>query len=272
MGKKMTGFILSLIVIWLCLNVFMYVLQPRLLFFPDKHLVATPREWGMPYQDVWLTTADDVRIHAWYLPVAHARQVLLFFHGNAGNISHRGETLKLFHELGLSTLIIDYRGYGQSQGTVSEQGLYQDAQAAWQYLINEHQYQPQDIVIFGRSLGGAVATQLASKVQSRALILESTFSSIKDMAQRVLPYISRLIYLRYDFKSVSIINKVNSPVLVMHSPEDEMIPFVQGEKVYAAAQQQKQFYRLRGGHNETYLVSMPGYQQNLARFLNGLDK
>ena len=193
--------------------------------------------------------------------------MVLFFHGNGGNISHRGDSLKIFHELGLNVLIIDYRGYGLSEGKLSEQGLYLDAQAAWQYLINKRDYKESDIILFGRSLGGTVATQLASQVQPRALIVESVFSSVRDMADMMMPLISRLIYLRYDFNAESIIKEVRVPVLVMHSTEDEIIPFQLGQKVFDASNAPKYFYELRGGHNDGFILSMPDYQKMIKLFL-----
>ena len=170
------------------INTWFYLLQPSMLFYPYQQLDAVPSDWGMAYENVEINTSDNVRLHGWYLPAKNATKVLLFFHGNGGNISHRGESLQIFHQLGLNVLIIDYRGYGLSDGELSEQGVYRDAMAAWQYLL-QRGFKQSDIIIFGRSLGGAVATQLASNVKPAALILESSFSSIRDMASRVLPLI-----------------------------------------------------------------------------------
>jgi len=251
----------------LLLNVLFYMLQPGMMFYPYKSLDSTPQDWGLEYENVEIITADNIQLHGWFLPVNNAEQVVLFFHGNGGNISHRGESLKIFHKLGLNILIIDYRGYGLSEGAVSEAGLYLDAMAAWQYLINQRGYTEKDIIIFGRSMGGAVATQLASRVQPGALIIESTFSSVKDMAGRILPLISKLVYIRYNFNTESSIKQVRAPVLVMHSPDDDIIPFQFGEKVFAAANEPKEFYPLQGSHNNGFMQSMPGYQQAIKSFL-----
>ena len=251
----------------LILNVWLYRQQVGMLFYPDKDLEATPADWNLPYKDVTITSSDHLKLHGWYLPVAGSKQVVLFFHGNGGNISHRGDSLKIFHHLGLSTLIIDYRGYGKSEGSISEQGLYRDARAAWQYLLEQRAYHASDIVILGRSLGGAVATQLASRVQARALIIESTFSSVKDMAQMMMPVVSRLVYLRYTFDTASVIRRVKSPLLQMHSPADDIIPYTLGQKVFAAANSPKYFYALRGSHNDGFIESQPGYEQAIRTFL-----
>ncbi len=271
--KKPLTNILSLVVIGvLLLNAWFYILQPGMMFYPYKELDATPKYWGLAYDNVELVTSDNIQLHGWYLPADNARQVVLFFHGNGGNISHRGSSLKIFHKLGLSVLIIDYRGYGLSKGETTEQGLYRDAMAAWQYLRNQRSYADKDIIVFGRSMGGAVATQLASQVQPGALIIESTFSSVKDMAGRILPLVYKLIYLRYDFNTEVRIKQVRVPVLVMHSPDDDIIPFQFGKKVFTAANTPKEFYELQGSHNNGFLKSMPGYQHAIKSFLGRYNR
>lgn len=249
------------------LNVFMYLQQPSMTFFPTRELLAKPSDWGFDYDDVRLTTADGVALHGWYVPRAAARRTLLFFHGNGGNISHRGDSVAIFHRLGFNVLIIDYRGYGQSAGTPSEQGMYQDAAAAWRYLTETRAIAGRDIVIFGRSLGGVVAAQLAAQVEPAALILESTFSSARDFAAHAFPLLSKVLWVRYDFNSVARLSQVNAPVLVLHSPSDDIVPYHLGEKVYAAAREPKKFVALRGDHNSGFLLSQPAYEQALHAFL-----
>ena len=249
------------------LNALLYFQQPAMVFVPYRALEATPRSWGLEYEDVTFATSDGVRLHGWFIPSPGAQRVLLFFHGNAGNISHRGESIAIFHRLGLNVFIFDYRGYGRSEGAPSEEGLYADALAAWRYLTETRGVQPQDIVGFGRSLGAAVAADLASRESPGALILESSFTSARDLAGAVLPLVSRLVVLRYDFDTVARMNSVRCPVLVLHSPEDEMIPFRLGEKVYQAANPPKAFVRMRGDHNSGFLLSQPEYERSLARFL-----
>ena len=199
----MTSFLINLAAILALVAGGLYVMQPAMVFLPSRKLAATPDQWGLEYEDVWLQTEDGVRLHGWYLPRAGARRVLLFFHGNAGNISHRQATLEIFHRLGLSVLILDYRGYGRSEGRPSERGLYRDARAAWDHLVDGRGVAPSDIVLFGRSLGGAVAAELASQVQPRALILESTFSSARDLAREIYPLLSWLIVRRFEFDTVA---------------------------------------------------------------------
>jgi hypothetical protein len=164
-------------------------------------------------------------------------------------------------------LIIDYRGYGKSEGTMSEQGAYRDGMAAWRYLVDEREFTPKDIIIFGRSLGGAVATQLATQVDERALILESTFSSAKDMANMMMPLLSKIIYFRYQFDTEKRVGQVNAPILLMHSQDDEVIPYELSEKIFAAATSPKYFYELHGDHNSGFIQDIAGYRQAIEWFL-----
>jgi hypothetical protein len=249
------------------LNGMMYVQQKSMTFIPHGALEATPKDWGLDYEDVTFATPTGVRLHGWFIPRAGSRRVLLFFHGNAGNISHRGDSVAIFHRLGLNVFIFDYRGYGRSQGEPSEEGLYEDAASAWRYVTETRGVAPRDVIGFGRSLGAAVAADLASHERPGLLILESSFSSARDLADAVLPLVSRLVVLRYGFDTEARMPRVACPVLVLHSPEDEMIPFRLGEKVYRAANPPKAFVRLTGDHNSGFLRSQPGYEQALAGFI-----
>ncbi|MGD8927072.1 MAG: alpha/beta hydrolase [Thioalkalispiraceae bacterium] len=264
--KLISILIFSLLAI-VVLNAWFYFLQPGMIFYPDKEITSIPKDWGLAYEDVSLTSSDNIKLHGWYLPAKHSDKVLLFFHGNAGNISHRGDSLRIFHSLGLNVLIIDYRGYGKSEGTMSEQGAYRDGMAAWRYLVDEREFTPKDIIIFGRSLGGAVATQLATQVDERALILESTFSSAKDMANMMMPLLSKIIYFRYQFDTEKRVGQVNAPILLMHSQDDEVIPYELSEKIFAAATSPKYFYELHGDHNSGFIQYIAGYRQAIEWFL-----
>lgn len=260
----------------LVLALLLWLLQPKLLFLPFPEMVAEPSQWGMDYEDVWLTTADGVRLHGWLLPAqppfAQQRRAkphtLLFLHGNAGNVSHRGASVAIFAELGLDVLLIDYRGYGQSEGRPSEIGLYQDARAAWDWLTQTRGVAPADIVVFGRSLGGAVAAELAARVQPGALIIESSFANLDAMAKLHYPLLARLAPLRYHFPAADHLRQVGTPVLVLHSPDDQVVPYDQGQALFAAANEPKRFVDLTGGHNEGFLDSQPRYQRALADFLD----
>ena len=254
----------------LALNVFMYWQQALMIFYPMPVIHQTPADWGLEYEDVTINTDDKLQLNAWYIPHKKSQQVLLFFHGNAGNISHRRDSIEIFHRLGFNVFIIDYRGYGKSQGNPDEQGLYLDASAAWHYLTDKKGFAANQIIIFGRSLGGAVAAQLASEVKARGLILESTFSSSKDFARAVFPLFSRLLFMRYDFDTAEKIKHVKNPVLVLHSPNDEIMPYHLGEKVYQSAHQPKHFVKMKGDHNYGFVLSQPSYEQEIAGWLKSL--
>ena len=267
MKETMTSYVIIFVLGLLLLNIWMYLQQPGMTFYPTRDLDQTPADWGLEHEDVTFNTADNVQLHGWYVPAPQSEQVLLFFHGNAGNISHRRESIELFQRLGLNVLIIDYRGYGSSKGKPDEQGLYQDAAAAWHYLTDEKGIINDRILIFGRSLGGAIAARLASGVQARGLILESTLSSARDFARTAFPILSRLVINRYEFNTAENIRHVNYPVLVLHSPDDEIIPFHLGEKVFQSAHEPKHFVRMQGDHNNGFLQSQPEYEQEIDRWL-----
>ncbi len=249
----------------------LYLGQTRLLYLPTPGLDATPDDIGLPYEEVRLRTGDGVRIAAWWIPPPPGgRGTVLFFHGNAGNISHRLHSLRTFHELGVGVLIVSYRGYGPSEGRPSERGTYRDARAAWEHLVAERGIPPSEIVLFGRSLGGAVATNLAADVTAGGLIVESTFTSVPDLASELFPWVpARLIArLRYDARQR--MKEVESPVLVIHSRNDEIIPFRHGKALYAAAGRPKRFLEIRGSHNEGFVVSDREYRRGLAEFFSSV--
>ena len=252
------------------LNISLFLVQPSMVFIPYGPVHQTPHQLNMKYEDVVLTTADDTTLHGWYIPHDRAQFTLLFFHGNAGNISHRLDSLKIFHQLELNIFIIDYRGYGKSGGSPDETKMYEDAQTAWHYLNKVKGLKKEDLIIFGRSMGGAVASHLAQKIQSRALILESTFSSYREMAHHTLPFLSHLVFLRFGFDTQAMIKKFHNPVLIMHSPDDEIVPYIQGEKIFRAANEPKYLIDLNGDHNSGFLQTQPTYEQQLKRFISRL--
>ncbi len=271
---SMNGFanILLLIAVgYGALLVFVYLYQPHLLFLPNipsRSVRVTPAEVGLDYESVQLETKDGIRLDAWFVPADRARGVVLFCHGNAGNISHRLESLQVFNKLGLSTLIFDYRGYGRSQGKPSESGLYQDADAAWHYLTQKRGIPPENIVLFGRSLGGAVAAQLATMTNPAALILESCFTSVPDIGAQLYPFLPVRMLSRLHFNVRKNLQSISCPLLVVHSPDDEIIPFTHGQKLYASAKDPKHFLELCGGHNEGFLVTGNSYTDGLDGFLS----
>ncbi len=245
------------------------MLEKQFIYFPVAQLIATPEAVGLAYEDVWFSTEDGVRLHGWFVPAAGARWTILWFHGNAGNISHRLDNVWQMHQrLHVNVFLFDYREYGQSQGTVSEQGTYRDARAAYQVLSQRIDIDPRAIVLFGRSLGAAVAVELARQVPCRALILESLFTSVADMAAQVVPFIpiGRLLRTRYD--SLAKIPELSVPLLLLHGDRDEIVPYAQGQRLFEAAKEPKTLYTITGaGHNDTYMVGGEPYWQAWERFL-----
>jgi fermentation-respiration switch protein FrsA (DUF1100 family) len=228
--------------------------------------------------DVQLTAADGMRLHGWYgtphigrggaLEPLETKATLLFLHGNAGNISHRYEIINDLVQLPVNVLIIDYRGYGKSEGRPSEQGLYADARAAWDYLTTTRGIPASRILIFGESLGGAVAIDLASKTEACGLIVQSSFTSIADMAAELMPFVPRFM-LRTKMDSLSKIASVSCPKLFIHSQADEIIPYRHGRRLFDAANAPKQFYEVKGAtHNLMFEIGGAAYYETLRGFIN----
>jgi hypothetical protein len=241
------------------------------IFFPEKGLVQTPAALGLSYRDVWLRSEDGVRLHSWLVEGPPGGPLVLFLHGNAGNISHRVENLGLLHELGLSVLILDYRGYGQSQGSISEQGLYADCLAAYHQAAELSAQSGRRLVIFGRSLGGVGAVFLASSQPCHGLILESTFTNLGDMAKVHFPIPGMGGWLAKRFDSQGRIPLVRAPILFFHGDRDDIVPQPLGRALYEAATTSKQWVTLRGaGHNDTIFVNLPEYMGYWRGFLQTL--
>jgi alpha-beta hydrolase superfamily lysophospholipase len=253
------------------LALLVYFFQARMVFYPEveRDVSVTPASVKMPFEDLHLQTSDGIRLHGWYIPAAQPRGTVLFLHGNAGNISHRLDSVQMFHRLGYSTLIFDYRGYGNSSGTPTEQGTYRDAEAAWRYLTEQRHIPSCHIVLFGESLGGAVAAWLAATPRDKpaALVIASGFTSVPDLGQQLYPYlpIRWLARIRYDTRKY--LKSVTVPVLIAHSPQDDIVPFEHGRALFAAANPPKQFLELAGGHNDGFIFMRESWIRALGDFL-----
>ncbi|MDH5573558.1 MAG: alpha/beta hydrolase [Gammaproteobacteria bacterium] len=253
-----------------------YFMQPGMIFYPDipgRELVTSPKYTGLDYEDVEFITKDNIKLHGWFIPAnkefdSHQQATVLFFHGNAGNISHRMDSIRLFHKMKLNIFIFDYRGYGQSEGTITEQGSYLDAEAAWHYLTSIRAIKENTIIVFGRSLGGAIGTWLAAQHTPAALIIESSFSSALSMGQRFYPYLPLRLLSRYSYDTQEYVKAIHCPVLVAHSPDDDIIPYEEGVAIFKAAPEPKQFLEMRGGHNDGFILSGSSYADALESFIN----
>ncbi|MBU0634341.1 MAG: alpha/beta hydrolase [Candidatus Omnitrophica bacterium] len=232
-------------------------LEARTIYYPTRVLEATPGDIGLEYEDIFFSTEDNVKLHGWFIPKNGAKTTLVFAHGNGGNISHRLEKILFFNKLGLNIFIFDYRGYGKSRGCPSEAGLYRDGRAALSYLKSapaRDDKGKQAIIVYGESLGGAVAIDLAAKEKIDGLILEGTFTNVRDMARIIYPVLPAFL-IKSKFDSLAKIREVEKPKLCLHSRDDDIVPFLLGRKLFDAASQPKEFLELSGGHNDAFFVS-----------------
>jgi fermentation-respiration switch protein FrsA (DUF1100 family) len=246
-------------------------LEESLIFFPDKHPVGNWNPRGIAFEDAWFTADDGVKLHGWYVPHENPRAVILYTHGNAGNITNRAYVLETLHDtVGASVLILDYRGYGRSEGAPNEAGVLADARAARAWLAEREGIDEKDVVLLGRSLGGAVAVDLAAKDGTKALILESTFTSIPDMAAYHYSWLPVRFLIRNRLDSLSKIGDYHGPLLQSHGDTDTIVPYESGKRLFEAANEPKEFVRLpRAGHNEPLPRS---YYERMVRFLDGLKQ
>jgi fermentation-respiration switch protein FrsA (DUF1100 family) len=247
---------------------FVALFQRRFVYIPSRTFEGTPADVGLEYEDLTLTSSDGLAIGAWYVPHADAKGSAIFCHGNAGNISHRVHEIDILHSVGLNVLVFDYRGFGRSEGKPSEKGTYRDAEAAWRYLVETRGESPERIVVIGRSLGGGVAIELAKRHEPAALVVESTFTSLPDVAREnfwFLPVRSLMIY-RYD--SIAKVPHIKCPKLFLHGNMDGLIPITLGRKLFEAAAEPKQFIETPGGHNEAGFTYSPQYTAEFGAFIN----
>lgn len=259
--------LLITILIYVGILAVLYIFQSSLTFFPQRRIVSTPHESGLSYDAISFRTEDGVDISAWFVPALNSRGTILFCHGNGGNISDRLQYIEIFHRLDLNTFIFDYRGFGRSTGKPSEEGTYRDAEAAWNYLVQEKGAAPGEIIVFGESLGGAVAAWLAHAEKPGALVIASAFTSFPDIASFHYPFFPARLLSRYRFDTLEYLRGVECPVLVVHSCEDEIVPYSQGRRLYEAAKGPKEFLEIRGGHNTCIVTSEDSFTTGVGDFI-----
>ena len=247
--------LISIVLGYAALAALLFVFQSRFIYFPEigRQDRATPAQLRLPYEDVRITTTDGENLHGWFVPAAQARAAVLFFHGNAGSIVHRLDWLPMFQQLRLSVLLVDYRGFGASTGSPSEAGTHVDAEAAWRFLTETRGIPAGRIVVMGESLGGAVAARLAARVHPAALVLHSAFTSAPDLAADLYPFLPARLLTRFDYNTLDAVMKLRCPLLVAHSPGDEIVPVAHGRRLHDAATVDKQWLELAGGHNDGFL-------------------
>jgi len=288
------------------LGVILYIMQPKLLYSPVREVPYTPGELDLDFENVVFESSDGLRLSGWYIPAplettreksltrsappclsaqadvgddspltGHAEKskfTVLFCHGNGGNMMHRLDSINIFYNLGLSCFIFDYRGYGHSQGKPSEEGTYLDVEAAYKWLTKEKKIPPDNIIIFGRSLGGSIAAHFAKKVEVRALIVESTFTSYADIGKKFYPYMPVRWFASFSYRTIDYIKDVHCPVMLIYSKNDEVVPFDFGLELYEAANEPKKFVEIFGSHNDGFLISGEIYRKAWTEWLKSLEE
>jgi hypothetical protein len=261
-----------LLLLYIALVAFVYIYQDSLVYFPSRDLEQTPADLGISYEDVWLEAEDGVRLHGWYLPAPVPRATALYLHGNGDNIAANLDDAATLHDLGLNVLLIDYRGYGLSAGEPSEPGLYRDAVAAWRYLTDTRQQPPESIVLVGHSLGGAVATWLATQHNPAALVLMSTFTALPDVGAEQYPLLPVRMLSRNHYPTLTRLRAINAPVLITHGRDDPVIPLEHSQQLYAALDDQhpRLFLSLSGEHDSTLAEAAEQHPAAVADFFNSV--
>lgn len=262
--------ILIIAISYLILVAFLSLSQKNMIFQPVSKIIGTPADLGLVFEDLNFTSQDGTSLNSWFVPAENAQYTVLFCHGNGGNISHRLDTISLFNKLPVNFFIFDYRTYGRSGGSMSERGLHEDAAAAWNYLTVTRKVAPEKIIVVGRSLGGAVAAQLAAEHSPGGLILESAFTSLPEIAQEKMPFLPASWLLNYKLSTIDNLAKVKCPVLIIATPDDNIIPFAHGKKLFARAPEPKTFVELTGDHDDCYFLCRTKYVAALTKFFRNL--
>jgi fermentation-respiration switch protein FrsA (DUF1100 family) len=267
--------LISIAVVFIAYSVLgwtLYFMQPTFLYGPVREVSYTPGELGLDFESVVFKSSDGLQLSGWYIPAKNSKFTMLFCHGNGGNIMHRLDSINIFYNLGLNCFIFDYRGYGNSEGKPDEEGTYLDVMAAYKWLREEKKISANNIIVFGRSLGGSVAAQLASKVEVEALIIESAFTSYVEIGKKFYPYMPVRWFARFGYRTIDYVKDVNCPVMIIHSRGDEIIPFEFGLELYEAANEPKEFVEIFGSHNDGFLVSSEIYKGAWSKWLRFLSE
>ena len=255
---------------YIVLMLLLYLRQSEHIYKPTHEIETTPDSLGFEYESIMFKTSDDVTLNGWFIPNHASQDVVLFFHGNTGNISHCMETIEIYHRIGLGMFIFDYRGYGNSLGRTSEQGTYRDAEAAWLYLVKQRDILPEHIVVHGRSLGGAVASWLVSQYTPKAFIIESSFTKAGDIAAEQFPHVPARLLNRFHYNVLENLKQISCPVLIIHSKADKTIPVHHGIKLFDAANEPKEFLEIEGDHYDGFLTTGQRYIDSIENFIKNM--
>lgn len=273
--RTIISILAAILIATLLIVIMITALEKRMIYYPAKYPEGfwNPEAFSVTVTDVWFTADDGVRLHGWFAEGEEPKigRTLLWFHGNAGNITHRLDNMRDLLELGIDVFIIDYRGYGKSEGEPDEEGIYKDGRAAYDYLVGEKQVRGEDIVLFGRSLGTAVAVEVATQRTVGGIILESAFTDAKAMVRILMPFLPVGAIISSRFDSIGKIKNIRVPILFTHGDRDSIVPIELGKQLYEAANPPKEFYIIRGAdHNDTYIVGGREYYQVIKRFVERL--
>ncbi len=265
--KILSVVVSSALLIYAAICVFMFFFQKHLIHIPYEQLVGDPLSQGMEFEDLYLTTPDNARLHAWYIPNSNSDYTFWIFTGNAGNKSYMLDAVQLIYDLGYSVFIYDYRGYGPSKGKLTEQTQYEDAEFLWNYLTQTRNIPPNKIVLHGRSLGTAMASWVATKSEPAALILESGFTSITDMSKHIYGWLPIDLLLRWKYDNLERVTQYFGPTLLIHSPDDEIVPYHHSVRLFEASPGTKQILDLSGTHLEGFMDNKEIYTDGITRFM-----
>lgn len=251
-------------------RIFFLFLEQKSLYYPYKDVAETPENQGIAFEEVNFKTDDGELLNGWFIPARNAEVTVFYCHGNAGNISHRLHKVKFFHEMGVNFFIFDYRGYGKSSGRPAEKGLYKDAHAAYDYLAARSDVDKNKIVLYGKSLGGAVAADVCLHRNAHALILEGSLASVTLRAQQLYPFLPMKLLITQKYDTAAKLKNLRIPKLIAHGRQDEVIGFRHGEILCAAAAEPAQFLAFEGGHNDDVYVTSSAFEDVLRKFLNNI--
>lgn len=266
--SKILKFIIIIITILGLLWLYFFYFERKSIFYPTKRIDLTPDIIGLKYEDLYFDTTDAVKLNGWWIPAKNPRATLLFCHGNAGNIGDRVELIGLFNELNLNVFIFDYRGFGKSAGSPNESGTYLDAMGTYNYVKEAKDVTEDRVIIFGKSIGGNIAIDLATKAKAALLISDSAFTSTVAMCKEVYPFLPAKLIVTQRYDALSKIGEVDMPKLIIHSKDDEIVPFHHGEELYRNAGEPKEFFVMEGLHNDAISTFRSKYKKGIKDFLD----
>ncbi|MHC4707031.1 MAG: alpha/beta hydrolase [Planctomycetota bacterium] len=272
MGSLLISIAVLLLVGYWGYGLVLYLMQPKFVYSPLREIPYTPDELGLDFENVTFSSADGLQLNGWYIPASDSGLTVLFCHGNGGNMMHRLDSMNFLYNLGLNCFIFDYRGYGNSEGRPTEKGTYLDARAAYKWLTVEKKIPAHKIIVFGRSLGGCIAAQLTTQIKAKALIIESAFTSYVDIGQRFYPYMPVRWFASFSYRTIDYIKDVKIPVMIIHSKNDDVIPFEFGLQLYEAANEPKEFVQIFGSHNDGFWASSEIYEKAWTKRLKFLQE